>query len=174
MTEQRLLDQKRVIVTKQLLSSLELEHIQCSVRSDSRDVPVCSSPSSDVEHPVTVLDDSISAVDTTSLVSNLSLEEELLLSEINVAVVEFSDFQNRPRLRRLDFRLINKVKPLLAMVNNFIQRLPTNSLSETNTLVFAIAYVLTSRVTSPISSNHSRNSPPWKVRLQSKVKLTRK
>ena len=43
-TEQRLLDQKRVIVTKQLLSSLELEHIQCSVRDDSRDVLGCSSP----------------------------------------------------------------------------------------------------------------------------------
>jgi len=60
------------------------------------------------------------------------------------------------------------------MVNNFIQRLPTNSLSETNTLVFAIAYTLTSKVTSPISSNHSKNNPPWKMRLQSKVKLIRK
>jgi len=59
-----------------------------------RDVLACGSPPSNEEHPVPVLEDSIGAVDpcTTCFVSNLSLEEELLLSEINDAVVEFSDF----------------------------------------------------------------------------------
>lgn len=100
----------------------------------------------------------------------------MLLSEISDAVVQFSDFQNRPRLRHLDFKLVNKVKPLLALVNNLTQRLPTSTLSETNTLVFAIAYVLTSKVTSPaISKNVSGTSPPpWKLRLQNKVQLMHK
>ena len=75
---------------------------------------------------------------------------------------------------RLDFKLTNKVKPLLAMVNKFIMGLSTSNLSETNILVFAVAYVLTSKVATLNAENRSFNTPPWKARLQHKIRLLRK
>ena len=103
LTEQRLLDQKRTIVTRQLLTSIELEHIQSRVRNtvgvlySLEDIPSCGLMGDCEEHvncDTQVLGDSDDADNTDIVFNDLSLEEEIFLSEIKESLLILKNDQN--------------------------------------------------------------------------------
>jgi len=61
------------------------------------------------------------------------------------------------------------------MANKIISEIPTESLTETNTLAYAVAHLLTSKVC-PQAYNEIPliTPPPWKVRLQHRISVLRK
>ena len=109
------------------------------------------------------------------MLSSLSDEEEQLLCEITDAMEEYGDLQTRPRLKCISYQMTQRLEPFLAKANKILKHVSTSDLLGTNILLYAVAKVLTSKILgSPyVSSNTTRSKqlPPWKVRLQSKVQL---
>ena len=59
------------------------------------------------------------------------------------------------------------------LISLFISEIPTETLTETNTFAYAVAYVLTSKVCPPTYEYSPSTIPPWKVRLQNRVSMLR-
>ena len=149
------------------MSTIELEHIQSRV---------CGTPIADENNVewVPVVSKATTAVvqrPPESLSNDLSVEEEVLLTDIKDAVVEFASFSSCPRLVHINFKLAHKLECYLSVANKLISEIPTMTLTETNTLAYTVAYVLTSKVCSPTYRNSPSVIPPWKVRLQDLISV---
>lgn len=183
LTEQGLLNQKRAIVNGQFLSAMELEHIQSRVIGNP--VVVDNDLQSPAAGPTVALAVDCPAQEHTSTTpsdrpssspsADLSVEEETLLCEIKDAMVEFAALSNRPRLTRVNYKVTHKLDTHLLMANKVIGEITTECLTETNTLAYAVAYVLSTRVCLPTyNGNSTYTIPPWKARLQHKISVLRK
>jgi len=97
-----------------------------------------------------------------SLSDDLSVVERTFLSHIKDTMVKITSFSSGPMLT-LKY-VACKLDSHLLMANKIISEIPSETLTETNILAYAIAYLITSKICSPTySENLSVSSPTWRV-----------
>jgi len=107
-------------------------------------------------------------------VTPLSAEESLLLLDIQQAMSQFSSIESRPKLWRIQFSKV-KMKSIIDSTNTVVEHIPTSNISETDALLYSVAYVITTHFTKAVPPKIFTSSiPPWKTRLMNKVSQLRK
>ena len=189
--EQRLLDQKRVILTRGLISPLELDRIKKSVVPSSEDQSGANqsvlSTHSDSEVSTSVMCDVpqlpielFSSTDEQLNFPPLSEDEQELLDEITASMSQFTDIQNRTRLKYIRNKF--EARKLTSMANGILARIPTTNICETNALIYSVAHVITNKLSgqrlpppgTTASTIHSNSLPPWKARLLRHIQQLRR
>ena len=96
---------------------------------------------------------------------------------VNAIVIEIAEVIERGRKDKLpDFRTVPKKKLLeeAAKVDKVLSKFKTHSITKTNELFYAGAFVVTNRLGVKIDKAAWRKEPMWKRRLQNKIKELRK
>jgi len=119
-TKQRLLDQKRTILRNELLGPLEIDEIKASTQSNNNPSQLTPQPNA-IFSPTQ--EDSVPAVmnEQQKILTLLSTEEALLLSDIQQAMSQFSTIKDRPRLKRIQFSR-SDMRSLIDAANTVVGR----------------------------------------------------
>ena len=170
-SEQGLVDQANTICRNSLMTELEIEELERKVTGS--DSVIAAEAKSSKALPDQVGEDR----------RNVSLEmgaEEQAgnLDEEEVAIVmEIAEVIEKGRKDKLSpLRNVPKKKLLeeTAKVDKVLSKFKTHSITKTNELFYAGAFVITNRLGVKIDKVAGRKEPMWKRRLQNKIKALRK
>ena len=170
-SEQGLVDQANTICRNSLMTELEIEELERKVTGS--DSVIAAEAKSSKALPDQVGEDR----------RNVSLEmgaEEQAgsLDEEEVAIVmEIAEVIEKGRKDKLSpLRNVPKKKLLeeTAKVDKVLSKFKTHSITKTNELFYAGAFVVTNRLGVKIDKVAGRKEPMWKRRLQNKIKALRK
>ena len=170
-SEQSLVDQADTIRRNSWMTQFEIEELERKVTgSDSVIVTEARS--------VEGLPDQVGE-DVRNVLPKMGAEEQAdSLDEEEVAIVmEIAEVIERGREDKLTaLRNVPKKKLLeeTAKVDKVLSKVKTYSITKTNELFYAGAFVVTSRLGVKIDKVASRKEPVWKRRLQNKIKELRK
>ena len=170
-SEQRLVDQANIIRRDSWMTKLEIEELQRKVTgSDS----VIAAEARSVD----ALPDQVGE-DRRNVLPEMGAEEQAdsLDEEEVVIVMKIGEVIARGRKDKL-LALRNAPKKKLleetAKVDKVLSKFKTHSITKTNELFYAGAFVVTNRLGVKIDRVAGRNEPMWKRRLQNKIKELRK
>ena len=167
---EQLVDQANTILRNSCMTELEIEDLLRKVtRSDT---VILEEPRSDT------LPDHVGK-DVRNVLPEMRPEQQAdSLDEEEVAIVmEISEVIERGRKHRLTaLRSVPKKKLLeeTAKVDKVLSKFKTQSITETNELIYTGAVVVTNRLGVNIDNAAWRKEPIWKRRLQNKIKELRK
>ena len=170
-SEQRLLDQANSICRNSWMTELEIEELERKVTgSDSVIAPEARN--------VEALPDQVGE-DVRNVLPEMGAEEQAdCLDEKEVAIImEIAEVIERGRKDKLPaLRNVPKKKLLeeTAKVDKVLSKFITHSITKTNELFYAGAFVVTNRLGVKINKVAGRKEPMWKRRLQNKIKELRK
>ena len=170
-SEQRLVDQANTIHRNSWMTELEREELERKV-TGSDSVIVAEARS------VEALPDQVGE-DVRNVLPEMGAEEQAdSLDEEEVAIVmEIAELIERGRNDKLPaLRNVPKKKLLgeTAKVDKGLSKFKTHSVTKTNELFYAGAFVVTNRLGVKIDKVAGRKEPMWKRRLQNKIKELRK
>ena len=170
-SEQPLFDQANTIRRNSWMTELEIEELERKVTgSDSVIVGEARS--------VDALPDQVGE-DVRNVLLEMGAEEQAdSLDEEEVAIViEIAEVIKRGRKDKLPaLRTVPKKKLLeeTAKVDKVLSKFKTHSITKTNKLFYAAAFVVTNRLGVKTDKVAGRKEPMWKRRLQNKIKELRK
>ena len=170
-SEQRLVDQANTIRRNSWMTELEIEQLERKVTgSDS----VIAAEARSVE----ALPDQV-AEDRKNVLLEMGAEEQAHnLDEEEVAIVmEIAEVIEKGRKDKLPaLRNVPKKKLLeeTAKVDKVLSKFKTHSITKTNELFYAGAFVVTNKLGFKIDKVAGRKEPMWKRSLQNKIKELRK
>ena len=168
--EQRLVDQANNICRNSWMVELEIDELERKV-TGSDSVIVAETRS------VEALPDQV-AEDLTNVLPEMRAEEQADSLDEEVAIVmEIADVIERGRKDKLPALRNVPKKQLLdetAKVDKVLSKFKTHSITNTNELFYAGAFVATNRLGVKIDKVAGRKEPMWKRRLQNKIKELRK
>ena len=170
-SEQRLVDQANTIHRKSWMTDLEIEELERKV-TGSDSVTVAEARS------IEALPDQVGE-DMRNVLPEMGAEEQAdSLDEEEVAIVmEIAEVIERGRKNKLPALTNVSKKKLLektAKVDKVLSKFKTHSITKTNELLYAGAFVVTNRLGEKIDKVAGRKEPMWKKRLQNKIKEPRK
>ena len=169
--QKRLADQANTIRTNRWMTELEIEQLERKVTgSDSVIVAEARSVEALPNHV---------GEDVRNVLSEMGAEEQAhSLDEEEVAIVmEIAEVIERGRKDKLPaLRNVPKKKLLeeTAKIDKVLSKFKTHSITKTNELFYAGAFVVTNRLGVKIDKVAGRKEPMWKRRLQNKIKELRK
>ena len=104
---------------------------------------------------------------------NLSNSQEELLTKIKNNMIPIEGRTSLPSLKNVNRK---KLAENVQMINELLQYLPTDTITETNTLMYAAAKTTTELMGQKPKSNaaRTRKEPAWKMRLTKKLTKLRK
>ena len=170
-SEKRIVDQANTIHRNSWMTELEIEELERKVTgSDSVIVEEARS--------VEALPDQVGE-DVRNVLLEMGAEEQAdSLDEEEVAIViEITEVIERGRKDKLPaLRTVPKKKLLeeAAKVDKVLSKFKIYSITKTNELFYAGAFVVTNRLGMKIDKVAGRKEPMWKRRLQNKIKELRK
>ena len=169
-SEQRLVDQANIIRRNSWMTELEIEELERKV-TESGSVIVAEARS------VEALPDQVGE-EVRNVLSEMGAEEQAdSLDEEEVSIVtEIAEVIKRGRKNKLPaLRNVPKKKLLeeTAKVDKVLSKFKTNSITKTNELFYAGAFVFTNRLGVKIDKVAERKEPMWK-RFRNKIKELRK
>ena len=170
-SEQRLVDQTNTIRRNSWMTELEIEELERKV-TGSDSVIAAEARSSEA------LPDQVGE-DRRNVWPEMGAEEQAdSLDEEEVAIVmEIAEVIEKGRKDKLSaLRNVPKKKLLeeTAKVDKVLSKFKTHSITKTNELFYAGAFVVTNKLGVKIDKVARRKEPMWKRRLQSKIKELRK
>ena len=170
-SEQRLVDQANTIRRNSWMTELEIKELERKV-TGSESVIVAEARS------VEVLPDQVEEEMRNALPEMGAKEQADGLDEKEVAIVmEIAEVIERGRKNKLPaLRNVPKKKVLeeTAKVDKVLSKFKTHSITKTNELFYAGAFVVTNRLGVKIDKVAGRKESMWKRRLQNKIKELRK
>lgn len=171
LSEQHLMSQKRAIITKKLLSDLELEQIQRSINQDTdtiqeeEETPVLTDRRSLQQEEEDQITEQV-AED----IDRLSQEEVKIRQEVLMEMAEESPRMSLPKLK-----MTSKVKEQINQMNEIIKTIKTTNLEETNKLIYIIAAKTIGMLgMKTVESNMKKKEPFWKRRIKQTKERLRK
>ena len=169
-SEQRLIDQANTIHRNRWMTELEIEELERKVTGGDSDIVE--------EKSVEALPDHVGE-DMRNVLPEMGAEEQAdSLDEEEVAIVmEIAEVIERGRKDKLPaLRNVPKKKLLeeTAKADKVLSKFKTHSITKTNELLYAGAFVVTNRLGVKIDKVAGRKEPMWKRRLQNKIKELRK
>ena len=169
-SEQRLVDQANTIRRNSWMTELEIEELERKViGSDS--VIAAEARSSEA------LPDQVGE-DRRNVLPEMGAEEQADSLDEEVAIVmEIAEVVEKGRKDKLPaLRNVPKKKLLeeTAKVDKVLSKFKTHSITKTNELFYAGAFVVTNKLGVKIDEVAGRKEPMWKRRLQNKIKELRK
>ena len=170
-SEQRLVDQANTIRKNSWITELEIEELERKVTGSDSVIVVGA-------RSVEALPDQVGE-DVRNVFPEMGAEEQAhSLDEEEVAtVMEIAERIERGRKDKLPaLRNVPKKKLLeeTAKVDKLLSKFKTHSISKTNKLFYAGAFVVTNRLGVKIDKVAWRKEPMWKRRLKNKIKELRK
>ena len=170
-SEQRLVDQANTIRRNSWMTELEIEELERTV-TGSDSVIAAEAKSSEA------LPDQVGE-DKRNVLPEMGAEEQAdSLDEEEVAIVmEIAEVIEKGRKDKFPaIRNVPKKKLLeeTAKVDNVSSKFKTHSITKTNELFYAGAFVVTNKLGVKIDMVAGRKEPMWKRRLQNKIKELRK
>ena len=170
-SEQRLVDQANTIRMNSWMTELEIEELE-------RKVTGGDSVIEEEARSVEVLPDQVGE-DVRNVLLEMGAEEPAdSLDEEEVAIViEIAEVKETGRKDKLPaLRTVPRKKLLeeAAKVDKVLSKFKTHSITKTNELFYAGAFVVTDRLGVQIDKVAGRKEPMWKRRLQNKIKELRK
>ena len=170
-SEQRLVDQANTIRRNSWMTELEIEELEKKV-TGSDSVIAAEARSSEA------LPDQVGE-DRRNVLPEMGAEEQAdSLDEEEVAIVmEIAEVIEKGRKDKLPaLRNVPKKKLLeeTAKVDKVLSKFKTHSITKTNELFYAGAFVVTNKLGVKIDKVVGRKEPMWKRRLQNKIKELRK
>ena len=170
-SEQRLVDQASTISRNSWMTELEIEELERKV-TESDSVIVAEARS------VESLPNQVGE-DVSNVLPEMGAEEQAdSIEEEEVAIVmEIADSIERGRKDKLAaLRNVPKNKLLeeTGKVDKVLGKFKTHSITKTNELFYAGAFVITNRLGVKIDKVAGRKEPMWKRRLQNKIKELRR
>lgn len=173
-SEQRIVDQARVIRRNGLLSALEMEEIKRKIdqREDNDGMNQTEERlelEENVENEIAV---QIIETETDERME-LSEEQRSVLDRLNQLIEETpTGFRKKgPSLKHLTKEAIRRET---SKVNAVIDMVKTNTLEETNNLLYSGGLLVAEKLGAKKERNQGFREPPWKWRIQSKIKDKRK
>ena len=166
-SEQRLVDQANTIHRNSWMTELEIEELERKVAGSNS---VIATEARSVE----ALPDQVGE-DRRNVLQEMGAEEQAdsLDEEEGVAIVmEIAEVIERGRKDKLSaLRNVPKKRLLeeTAKVDKVLSKFKTNSITKTNELFYARAFVATNRLGVKIVKVAGRKEPMWKRRLQNKI-----
>ena len=169
-SEQRLVDQANTIRRNNWMTEFEIEELERKVTGSDSVIAV-------EDRSVEALPDHVE--DRRNVLPEMGAEEQAdSLDEEEVAIVmEIAEVIEKGRKDKLPaLRNVPKKKLLeeTAQVDKVLSKFKTHSITKTNELFYAGAFVVTNRLGVKIDKVAGRKEPTWKRRLQSKIKELRK
>ena len=170
-SEQRLVDQANTIRKNSWMTELEIEELERKV-TGSDSVIVAKARSVEAlldqvgEHERNVLPE----MGAEEQADSLDEEEVVIVMEI-AEVIGRGRKDNLPALRNVPKK---KLLEETAKVDKVLTKFETHSITKTNELFYAGAFVVTNRLGVKIDKVAGRKEPTWKRRLQNKIKELRK
>ena len=170
-SEQRLVDQANTIRRNSWMTELEIEELERKV-TGSDSVIAAEARSSDA------LPDQVGE-DRRNVLLEMGAEEQAdSLDEEEVAIVmeiaEVIEKGRKVKLPALRNVLKKKLLEETAKVDKVLSKFKTHSITKTNELLYAGAFVVTNKLGVKIDKVAGRKEPMWKRRLQNKIKELRK
>ena len=169
-SEQRLVDQVNTIRRNSWMTELEIEELERKV-TGSDSVIAAEARSSEA------LPDHVGE-DRRNVLPEMGAEEQADSLDEEVAIVmEIAELIEKGRKDKLPaLRNVTKKKLLeeTAKVDKVLSKFKTHSITKTNELFYAGAFVVTNRLGVKIDKVAGRKEPVWKRRLQNKIKELRK
>ena len=170
-SEQRLVDQANIIRRNSWMTELEIEELERNV-TGSDSVIAAEARSSDAL-PNQVGQDRKNVLPEMGPEGQAdSLDEEEVAIVIEIAeVIEKGRKDKLPALRNVPNEKLLKET---AKVDKVLSKFKTHSITKTNELFYAGAFVVTNKLGVKIHKVARRKEPMWKRRLQNKIKELRK
>ena len=164
-SEQRLVDQANTICRNSWMTELEIEELERKV-TGSDSIIAAEARSSEA------LLDQVGE-DRRNVLPEMGAEEQAdSLDEEEVAIVmEIGRKDKLPALRNVPKK---KLLEETAKVDKVLSKFKTHSITKTNEMLYAGAFVVTNKLGMKIDKVAGRKEPMWKRRLQNKIKELRK
>ena len=177
-SEQRLSDQVRLIKRRELLTEMETEEIKRRVNEIKDDESVQENKNTEEISTNVAVTSAPTDADTCSNITkanNVMTEEE---ENVKCRLLEIkSSLSTEVRQMLPNIRSVqrNKLLKETETVNTVMQYMTTDTIGETNDLIYAGAVLVSERLGIKQQKKKSRlNEPPWKRRLDNKLKALRK
>ena len=170
-SEQRLVDQANTIRRNSWMTELEIEQLERKVTgSDSVIAAVARSVDALPDQVGEDRRNVLMEMGAEEQADSLDKEEVAIVMEI-AEVIERGGKDKLPALRNVPKK---KLLDETANVDKVLSKFRTHSITKTNELFYAGAFVVTNRLAVKIDKVAGRKEPMWKRRLQSKIKKLRK
>ena len=171
LSEQRLVDQANTIRRNSWMTELEIEKLERKVTGS--DSVIAAEVRSSEALPDQVGEDRRNVLPEMGAKEQAdSLDEEEVAIVIEIAeVIEKGRKDKLPALRNVPKK---KLLEETAKVDKVLSKFKTHSITKTNELFYAGAFVVTNRLGVKIDNVAWRKEPMWKRRLQNKIKELRK
>ena len=170
-SEQRLVDQANTIRRNSWITELEIEELERKVTES--DSVIAAEVRSSEALPDQVGEDRrnvLPEMGAEEQADNLDEEEVAIVMEI-AEVIEEGRKDKLPALRNVPKK---KLLEETAKVDKVLSKFKTHSITKTNELFYAGAFVVTNKLGEKIDKVAGRKEPMWKSRLQNKIKELRK
>ena len=170
-SEQRLVDQANTIRRNSWMTELEIEELERKVTGS--DSVMVAEPRSVEALPNQVGEDMrnvLQEMGAEEQADSLDEEEVAIVMEI-AEVIEKGMKDKLPTLRNVPKK---KLLEETAKVDKVLSKFKTHSVTKTNELLYAGAFVVTNKLGVKIGKVAGRKEPVWKKRLQNKIKELRK
>ena len=161
-SEQRLVDQANTVRRNSWMTELQIEELERKV-SGSDSVIAAEARSSEA------LPDQVGE-DRRNVLPEMEAEEVAIVMEI-ADVIEKGRKDKLPALRNVPKK---KLLEETAKFDKVLSKFKTHSITKTNELFYAGAFVVTNKLGVKIDKVAGRKEPMWKRRLQNKIKELRK
>ena len=189
-TEQRLMDQKRVIVCNNRLSPNQIQQIKEEItialqETDEVRSPIRNPQNTPLQSPTNNPNTSIYQTQPDNPPEqhhiNSSTQEDFIEKKLLEEITHWQtvDPKKRPRLPKL--KINNETSNTLQQLNKIITSLITNkpiaTIEEIHMLVYSAAYITLTQNKQKIVQNKHRNPPKlpkWQIRLERKIETLRK
>ena len=170
-SEQRLVDQANTIRRNSWMTELEIEELERKVTgSDSVIAAEARSSEALPDHVGEDRRNALPEMGAEEQADNLDEEEVAIVMEI-AEVIEKGRKDKLPALRNVPKK---KLLEETAKVDKVLSKFKTHSITKTNELFYAGAFVVTNRLGVKIDKVAGRKELMWKRRLQNKIKELRK
>ena len=169
-SEQRLVDQANTIRRNSWMTELEIEELERKV-TGSDSVRTGEARNSEAL-PHQVGEDRRNVLPEMGAEEQAdSLDEEVAIVMEIAEVIEKGSKDELPALRNVPKK---KLLEETAKVDKVLSKFKTHSITKTNELFYAGAFVVTNKLEVKIDKGAGRKEPMWKRRLQNKIKELRK
>ena len=168
-SEQRLLDQANTIFRNRWMTELEIEELERKV-TGSDSVQEAKSVEALPDHVGEDVRNVLPEMGAEEQAAILDDEEVTIVME-TVEVIERGRKDKLPALRNLPQK---KLLEETAKVDKVLSKFKAHSITKTNELFYAGAFVVTNRLGVKIDMAAGRKEPTWKRRLKSKIKELKK
>ena len=170
-SEQRLVDQANTIRRNSWMTELEIEELERKITgSDSVIVEETRSVEALLDHVGEDVRNVLPEMGAEKQTDSLDEEEVAIIMEI-AEVIEIGRKDKLPALRNVPKK---KLLEETAKVDKVLSKFKTHSITKTNELFYAGAFVVTNRLGVKIDKVAGRKKPMWKRRFRNKIKELRK